>query len=202
VKKRSPARSATLLLLLTLATLLVWWLGSDRSKPSPAPSSTSPVPPSDYAPSNLPPPDLPPSSSANSTSNLVIDPGLNALADSLHDPNHPAEDDLQIVESFLQTYGKAKGGQPIGENADITAALTGSQGHQGRVFPPNHRTVRDGQLIDRWATPFWFHPNSGHQMEIRSAGPDRQLFTADDIVRNPSPDGLGITPPAASPAAP
>jgi len=34
-------------------------------------------------------------------------------------------------------------------------------------------------------------------MEIRSAGPDKQLFTDDDIVQNPSPAGLGATPQAA-----
>jgi hypothetical protein len=130
---------------------------------------------------------------------VVIDPALAELADSLHDSQTTPEDDLRIVEEFLQTYGKAKGGHPIGENADITAALTGVNGHQGRVFPPAHRTIREGQLMDRWGSPFWFHANSGHRMEIRSAGPDRQLFTADDIVRNPSPEGLGVSPEAAAP---
>lgn len=123
----------------------------------------------------------------------MIDPALSELADSLHHPESAPEEDLRIVEDFLQTYSKAKGGHPIGENADITAALTGSQGHQGRVFPPAHRAIREGEFIDRWGTPYWFHPNSGSQMEIRSAGPDRQLFTADDLVRNPSPDGLGVS---------
>jgi hypothetical protein len=189
VKKRSPARSAQLLLLLALVTAIAWWFGARQptadGPPTPPvkPNTTPSVPSGTTSPtSQLPPPP---------SAKVVIDPALSELADSLHAPESPPEDDLRIIESFLQTYSKAKGGHPIGENADITAALTGSQGHRGRVFPPAHRTIREGQLVDRWGTPLWFHPNSGHQMEIRSAGPDRQLFTADDIVRNPSPEGLG-----------
>jgi len=50
--------------------------------------------------------------------------------------------------------------------------------------------------VDRWGMPFWFHPNTAHQVEIRSAGPDRQLFTDDDLVINPSPEGFGASPEA------
>jgi hypothetical protein len=126
-----------------------------------------------------------------------VDHDLQTRADRLHSEEHGTEQDLQIVAEFLETYARATGGQPIGENADITAALTGTQypGQKGRVFPQNHRALRNGQLIDRWGQPFWFHPNSGSSMEIRSAGPDRQLFTPDDVMLNPSPGGFGATPP-------
>ena len=129
---------------------------------------------------------------------IIIDPALEERANQLHAPDSSPERDLEIVAEFIQTYGKALGGNPIGDNADITAALTGTEGHKGRVFPPAHRSIRNGQLIDRWGVPYWFHPNSGNQMEIRSAGPDKQLFSPDDIVLNPSPSGLGVTPPADS----
>lgn len=127
-----------------------------------------------------------------------IDPALSAQADGLHNEQEPPERDLEIIADFISTYSKGIGANPIGDNADITAALTGTQGHKGRVFPPNHKSIRNGQLIDRWGTPFWFHPNSGNQMEIRSAGPDKELFTQDDIVQNPSPSGLGVTPESGS----
>ncbi len=42
-----------------------------------------------------------------------------------------------------------------------------------------------GELCDRWGTPFFFHAESGTKMEIRSAGPDRQLWTDDDGVLKP-----------------
>ena len=139
------------------------------------------------------PPTLPSPSSAV-PAQVFIDPMLQARADQLHETDQPPERDLEIISEFLQTYGRARGGNPIGGNAEITAALTGSDGHQGRVYPPIHRTIKDGQLTDRWGTPYWFHPNSGNEMEIRSAGPDKELFTQDDFVLNPSPSGLGATP--------
>ena len=126
---------------------------------------------------------------------VVIDPVHQEKAAALHSPEITPQQDLEIIAEFIGIYGKALGGNPIGGNEDITAALTGSEGHKGRVFPPAHKAVRDGQLIDRWGTPYWFHPNSSSQMEIRSAGPDKQLFTPDDVVHNPSPAGLGATPP-------
>lgn len=133
------------------------------------------------------------------TSEVIIDPALQAAADRLNDAEASPQRDLEIVSEFLSTYSKALGGNPIGDNADITSALTGSDGHKGRVFPPNHRTIQNGRLVDRWGTPYWFHPNSGNQMEVRSAGPDRQLFTQDDVILNPSPAGLGATPASADP---
>jgi hypothetical protein len=38
-----------------------------------------------------------------------------------------------------------------------------------------------GELIDDWQTPYFFHQVSGRQMEIYSAGPDRQMWTPDDL---------------------
>jgi len=37
-----------------------------------------------------------------------------------------------------------------------------------------------GHLIDRWGPPYFFHALSGSEMEILSAGPDREFHTADD----------------------
>lgn len=151
----------------------------ERAPPSPQETSL-PLPPTQPGIQRLPP--------------GSVDPALKAQADELHNPQEPPQKDLEIIADFISTYSKGIGGNPIGDNADITAALTGTQGHKGRVFPSNHKSIRNGQLIDRWGTPFWFHPNSGNQMEIRSAGPDKEIFTADDIVQNPSPSGLGVTP--------
>ncbi len=129
----------------------------------------------------------------------ALDPMHQSMADELHAESTPPERDLEIIRDFVSIYSRATGGNPVGDNADITAALTGTQypGQKGQFFPRGHAAVRAGQLVDRWGTPYWFHPNSSNQMEIRSAGPDRQLFTGDDQVLNPSPAGLGATTPAA-----
>jgi hypothetical protein len=128
-------------------------------------------------------------------STMSLDPMHQSMADELHAETTPPERDLEIIRDFITIYGRAAGGNPVGDNADITAALTGTQypGQRGQVFPRGHRAIRSGELIDRWGTPYWFHPNSGSQMEIRSAGPDRQLFTQDDVVLNPSPAGFGAS---------
>ena len=125
-----------------------------------------------------------------------IDPANEQRADMLNSPEQGVQEDLQIIAEFVDICGRATGSMPTGDNADITAALTGTQyaGQKGRVFPRSHPAIRGGQLVDRWGSPYWFHNNGPGKLEIRSAGPDKQLFTLDDIVRNPSPAGLGVTP--------
>lgn len=116
---------------------------------------------------------------------VFIDPVHREMANQLHAADRTAHDDVRLVADFIETYRKALGSNPIGQNEDITAALTGTGGHKGRVFPPNSPAIRDGKLVDRWGTPYWFHPESGSKMEIRSAGPDKDLFTNDDISFKP-----------------
>jgi hypothetical protein len=44
------------------------------------------------------------------------------------------------------------------------------------------RINEKGELVDAWGTPFFFHQLSGSEMEIRSAGPDKVMWTDDDLV--------------------
>jgi hypothetical protein len=49
--------------------------------------------------------------------------------------------------------------------------------------PPEGLSMNsNGELMDRWGTPIFFHALSKDQMEIRSAGPDRVMWTADDVI--------------------
>jgi hypothetical protein len=77
-------------------------------------------------------------------------------------------------------------GNPVGENTDITAALTGAN-RLGLVLIPKWHPAIDarGELCDRWGVPFRFHQLSGTRMELRSAGPDRKFATADDAIWHP-----------------
>ncbi len=88
---------------------------------------------------------------------------------------------LQAVDQILFFYRRAFGENPVGQNEDITAALLGANPQRLALLTPGSAAIKDGQLIDPWGTPYWFHPVSGQEMEIRSAGPDRELFTPDDL---------------------
>jgi hypothetical protein len=54
------------------------------------------------------------------------------------------------------------------------------------LIPRGHPAINpDGELCDRWGTPYFFHSESRRRTTIRSAGPDRQMWTADDVEHAP-----------------
>ena len=44
------------------------------------------------------------------------------------------------------------------------------------------RVNENGEMVDAYGTPLFFHQLSGKEMEIRSAGEDRKMWTFDDLV--------------------
>lgn len=75
---------------------------------------------------------------------------------------------------------------PTGNNAEITKLLMGANPQGIKFIVPGEVPIDDaGQLIDYWQTPYFFHQLAGRRMEVRSAGPDRELWTADDLVLFP-----------------
>jgi hypothetical protein len=76
------------------------------------------------------------------------------------------------------------GGNPVGNNAEITRALLGENPKQANFLKAEagQRINANGELVDGWGTPYFFHALSGTEMEIRSAGPDKKMYTADDDV--------------------
>tara|TARA_R100000027_G_scaffold369_1_gene439 strand:+ start:16708 stop:17220 length:513 start_codon:yes stop_codon:yes gene_type:complete len=149
----------------------VWFYDTRHTAP-PAPEPTrrlKPPPPSFYDPSEPDP--------RNPTS---------PLARTLNRPDHSAQRDLEIVYTLLfqtRQFVKDLPSRPLGTNAEFTAVLTGDNSLQLAAIPPNHPAVNEsGELTDRWGTPFLFHPVSSSETTLRSAGPDQQLFTDDDLV--------------------
>jgi hypothetical protein len=123
-----------------------------------------------------------------------IDPEIQKLANKLAEQSETPLRDLEIMNEFVDLYRKSFSHLPVGSNEDITAILTGQNPKKGLLFPSDSPMIIKGQIVDRWGTPYWLHPNSGARMEIRSAGPDKNLFSPDDIVLNQSPASLGVTP--------
>ena len=90
---------------------------------------------------------------------------------------------MDNVQFALRDYRTVLGENPIGSNAEITKALTGDNLKQVKIpVPPGSSVNGEGEMCDRWNTPYFFHQLSGKQMEIHSAGPDRTMGTGDDIV--------------------
>jgi hypothetical protein len=94
---------------------------------------------------------------------------------------HDAIDNLDFA---FRDHAAALGGNPVGTNAEITAALRGDNARQlAQATPTGSSISAAGELLDPWDTPWFFHQLSANKMEVRSAGPDRQMYTEDDFVR-------------------
>jgi len=92
---------------------------------------------------------------------------------------------LDQVGLMLRDFRTIAGGNPVGTNADIMKAVMGDNPRKARLGPPEGQSLNpQGELIDRWGTPYFFHQLSKNDMEIRSAGPDRLMWTPDDIVHH------------------
>ena len=101
---------------------------------------------------------------------------------ALHQKESAPEEDLEILAELLRVYQRACQSQPAGVNGDIMAALVGQNAKGVAVFPSTHPAFnREGALLDRWGTPYYFHSQSSTELEILSAGPDRLLWTRDDV---------------------
>lgn len=110
------------------------------------------------------------------------------LADQLNSPATDASADLRVVAVLLDAFRSnfPRKGNPTGTNDEITAALAGANPLGLVLLPPDHPAINAaGELCDRWGTPYFFHAESGTRMALRSAGPDRRMRTADDIVHEP-----------------
>ena len=103
---------------------------------------------------------------------------------------HPAstpEDDLTLMSHALGNFSLLVKGDdplPLGANEDIADALRGKNKAHLRFLPDDSPVFdRQGRIIDRWGTPLYFHAESRAHLDIRGAGPDKQMWTADDIHR-------------------
>jgi hypothetical protein len=163
------------LLLLVLALWRPWESQNPPSLPSPttekAPSSPHDVAEEEEDPGPAVTPVAPPPPG----------PDLSALTPEELQRVRDAIDNVQFV---LRDYAIALGGNPVGTNAEITAALRGDNLKQLKLDMPQGSSVNDsGELCDPWGTPWFFHQLSATKMELRSAGPDKKLYTKDDFVR-------------------
>jgi len=90
---------------------------------------------------------------------------------------------IENMRTTIRQYGAMFGGNPVGSNPEITSALQGQNPKGINFLKADGNRVNDqGELVDAWGTPYFFHQLSGTETEIRSAGPDQIMYTADDLV--------------------
>lgn len=91
---------------------------------------------------------------------------------------------LENMSRAVRQYGEMFGGNPVGTNPEITSQLSGHNPKHINFLNADAgmRVNGDGELVDPWGTPYFFHQLSGQDMEIHSAGPDRIMWTSDDLV--------------------
>jgi hypothetical protein len=138
-----------------------------------AANSSPPTPP---ARTQFAAPTTPPAPPANPPPATQLPPAVPAI---------PGRDvTLDNVQFALRDFRNAVGSNPVGTNAEITRALLGDNPKQLRLPLPDGTGVNAaGELCDEWGTPLFFHQLSGADMEVRSAGPDRTMWTSDDRQR-------------------
>jgi hypothetical protein len=169
------ARRAALAALALLLLVGVAWFFLPPAGPPAAPAGPAPARAANSPPAAPRPPPLPPEAPSE-------------LARDLNSPATDIQADLRLVLEVLGTFRSnfPREGNPTGSNAEITAALSGQNRLRLALIPPNHPAINGtGELCDRWGTPFFFHAEGAARMEIRSAGPDRRLWTPDDVLLAP-----------------
>ena len=106
------------------------------------------------------------------------------LADKLNAAENTASDDLKIVRRMLNFYRESFQGYPVAEsNRELVNALTGNNPRGVALIERLHPAINiEGELTDRWGSPLFYHMVSRHEVELRAAGLDKELWTDDDII--------------------
>lgn len=159
---------------------------SVQHKPSATETVTaSPIPSSSSSSSSSPSsPSLPPQET--SLTNPVPATSIAPISRPSAPPGPPDAKAMLAIDQvnlMIRDYRTMAGENPVGTNAEIMAAVMGDNPKNAKLGPPEGAQLNEkGELIDRWGTPYFFHQLSKTHMEIRSAGPDKVMWTADDPV--------------------
>jgi hypothetical protein len=164
-----------------LVASLLWWRAQSSTVIAPATQPTNSPSVRPNKPSQ--PQTIFPSDSSRETGNTpseTIDATIQQRPVVARDS--AAQQQVDQVTFLLRDYRLALSQNPIGTNAEITAALLGNNLKQVRFEIPDGSAVKNNELCDPWGTAYFFHQISQSTMEIRSAGPDRAMWTNDDLI--------------------
>ena len=78
------------------------------------------------------------------------------------------------------------GGNPVGTNAEIMKAIMGGNPKGANLGLPDGASVNgNGELVDRWGTPYFFHQIIRHCASARKCDPPvriKDVDQCDDII--------------------
>lgn len=91
--------------------------------------------------------------------------------------------EFEKITLMFRNFRTLAGENPVGTNAEIMQSMMGGNPKNAQFGPPEGQQLNaEGELLDPWGTPYFFHQLGKDQMEIFSAGPDRRRGTGDDLV--------------------
>jgi hypothetical protein len=180
---------AAVIVLIAVGTGLFFGFQSKHSAPENSPGTTATVS------ENNPPAPVPPKNPGQVTAVLPDGAGVAAtngavVQDISPNPATMAMSSLPPLTVLdnarvaVKNYGAMFGENPVGTNPEITEALLGKNPKRINFITAECglRVNEHGEMMDAYGTPFFFHQLSGKEMEIRSAGEDRKMWTFDDLV--------------------
>ncbi|MEM8954295.1 MAG: hypothetical protein AAGD22_09115 [Verrucomicrobiota bacterium] len=113
---------------------------------------------------------------------VQINPAMDH-ARSLHSNDTTPAQDIENINAIIGLYYWIYQQNPVGDNVDIVDQLTGNNEKKVIVLPPDHPDINaNGELVDRFGNPYFFHALSEEKMDIWSYGPDGIVGTIDDVV--------------------
>jgi len=193
-------RLLVMALLAALVLLVAWFRSPPAAAPSPVAKTTvsanpmETTPPAEQAPAPPPtaaqptlrksPAETPASEFRRDFSDPLVPASFPNDRTTASPPSDPATAaDLDKITLMFRDYRTITGENPVGTNAEIMKSVMGGNPKGAMLGPPEGQLVNEnGELIDRWGTPYFFHQLTKDLMEIHSAGPDRRMWTDDDIV--------------------
>lgn len=98
------------------------------------------------------------------------------------DIREQARAEIDTASLMFRDYRTIMSENPVGTNAEIMKAINGGNPKGARLMHEGQQLNGNGELVDQWGTPYFFHQMSATSMEITSAGPDKILGTPDDIT--------------------
>jgi hypothetical protein len=121
---------------------------------------------------------------SDSATTLSLEDNRPAFLETTQHPAPPeTRNQVEQVALLIRDFRNALHQNPSGNNQEITASLVGQNQKQlVFVIPEGSSMNQKKELCDNWGTPYFFHQLSASTMEVRSAGEDKTLWTADDIV--------------------